>query len=158
MSTWSAKPFHFRKSDACRRFFYAPRISRMTLTHAQKFAAVFIACTLVLSYVTANVRHAHQQAVIAEKLEREESLHQSTDKLVAECAKEAQIDHDRFGIQRKVCDQGKEEHDRTQQRMDQLQAERAQNDRRWVINFVVSVLLLNGLAYAAIRINRFFNQ
>ena len=130
----------------------------MTLTHAQKLATLFLACTVVLSYVTANVRHAHQQAVITEKFEREESLHQSTDKLVAECAKEAQTDHDRFGIQRKVCDQGQDEHNRTQLRMDQLQAERAQNDRRWYINFVVSVLVLNGLAYATIRINRFFNE
>lgn len=129
----------------------------MTVTHSQKLAALFLVCTLALGYVFANVRHAQRAALIAEKFEREASLHESTDKLVAECAKEATRDHDRFGIQRKVCDEGKEEHDRTQHRMDQLQADQAQNDRRWYINWVVSVLLLNGLGYASVRIYRFFN-
>ena len=126
----------------------------MSLNHSQKFAALFLACTLAMSYIWANVRHAHREALIAEQLEREESLHESTNKLVAECVKEAQHDHDRFGIERKVCEEGKEEHDRSQQRMDQLEAERAQNDRRWYINFVVSMLLLNSLAYAGLRFYR----
>ena len=128
----------------------------MTLTHTQKLTALFLACTLALGYVFANVRHAQRAAALTEKFERETSLHESTDKLVAECAKDITHNSDRFGIQRKVCDQGKEEHDRSQQRMDQLQADLSKNDRRWYINWVVSVLLLNGLGYASVRIYRFF--
>ena len=135
-----------------RRFFYASRIWRMTLRSSHKIAILFFACSLGLGYVFANLRHAEKSAAIAEQFERVESLHESTDKLVAECKEEEKTDHDRFGIERKVCDQGQEEHDRTQRRMEKLEAAQVENDHHWYINFALAVLLINGLGYAAVRL------
>jgi hypothetical protein len=129
----------------------------MTLTHSQKLATLFLSCTLLLGYVYANVRHTQRAAAIAEQLEREASLHDSINKLLVECAKESARKSDRFGVERKVCDQGKEAHERNQQRIGQLEIDQAQNQRRWYINWLVSVLLLNGLGYVSVRMYRFFN-
>ena len=117
----------------------------MTLTHAQKFAAVFLACTLVLSYVTANVRHAHQQAVIADKLEREESLHQSTDKLLQNCGRNEQKEATSYGAGRVICDQGAQAHERTERAMADLEARKDHARTQWYQTFVMAVVVMNAL-------------
>jgi hypothetical protein len=53
----------------------------MKLTTIQKLSLAFLACTLVPAYLVANWRYEVGFANFAEKIEREEELLQSTQKL-----------------------------------------------------------------------------
>lgn len=120
----------------------------MTLTRIQKISLAFFIGTLIPAYFFANWRHAENLNVLTLQFEQEQGLHDSTDKLINNCAQIEKKENDHFSANHQICEQGQQEHELSQRLMTLLNQEKAKNDLRWYRNFVLSVLLLNFLGIA----------
>lgn len=130
----------------------------MTLTRIQKFSLAFFMCSLLPAYFFANWRHAENLSALTLRYEQEQGLHDSTDKLITQCAENEKKDNDHFSANHQICEQGLQEHELSQRLMALLNQEKANNDLRWYRNFVLSVVLLNVLGIAIYKSSQVLPQ
>ena len=119
----------------------------MKFTQVQKIGFFFFICTLLPSYLIAQWRHDDNLATLTEQLEREQTLHTSTDKLLNNCERNEKREPNAFDANHQICTQGLQEHDHTTRVMNALEAEKKRNDVRWYKSFLLSVLFFNFLGF-----------
>lgn len=130
----------------------------MTLTRLQKISLLFVISSLLPAYLIANWRHADNLNTITAQYEREQQLHLSTDKLVSNCAQNAQKENNAYDANHQICAHGLQEHELSARLMASLSQEKADNDRRWYRNFALSVALLNLMGLAAYKAAKTLTQ
>ena len=126
----------------------------MQLTRIQKIGmALFIASLLPASLI-ANWRHDAQLASLNAMFEKEQALHLSTEKLLANCEKTSTS----YDATHQICAQGSQIHERTAHTMALLTQEKASNEIKWYRNFALTVLLINLLAFFVYRIGIYLKR
>ena len=127
----------------------------MKLTTHQKISFIFFLGTLMLGYLIANWDHQTNISRINEAIEREKTLHLSTDQLLINCKKNASHTQNSYDANHQICLQGAEIHEHTSQALEALTQEKTSNDNKWVRNFFLTTALLNILGIATYRANIF---
>lgn len=117
----------------------------MTLTFKQKRALVIFLITCLPAFFIANLRYDADMATLEDAFEREEKLHQSTDRLLENCARNEEKEATSYGAGRVICDQGAQAHARTERAMAELEAHRHNARGQWYQTFVIAVLVMNAL-------------
>lgn len=117
----------------------------MKLTALQKICLVFFACTLVPAYLAANWRYEANFTALSEKLEREQELLQSTQKLLRNCEQNESKSNDHYDANHQVCTNGEQVSERTTLNIETLTQDREYLHTRWWRNFLLTVLCLNML-------------
>jgi hypothetical protein len=117
----------------------------MKLSAIQKIGMVFFACTLVPAYLVANWRYESNFSVISEKLEREEELLQSAQKLLSNCAQNESKSNDHYDANYQVCANGEQISERTTLNINTFTQERLDLHTRWWRNFLLTTFCLNML-------------
>jgi hypothetical protein len=130
----------------------------MTLTRIQKIGIVVFIVSLAPAYWIADWRHDSKLASLRETLDKEQSLHMSTDKLLVNCEKIATTSAGAYDATHQVCAQGSQIHEHTEQAMALLTQEKANNETKWYRNFALTVLLFNLLAFFLYRASVFFKR
>lgn len=126
----------------------------MKLTRIQKIGmALFIASLLPASLI-ANWRYDAQLAGLNAMFEKEQALHQSTEKLLVNCEKTATS----YDAMHQICAQGSQIHERTAHAMALLTQEKASNEIKWYRNFALTVLFINLLAFFVYRIGIYLKR
>jgi len=117
----------------------------MKLTTLPKLSLAFFACTLVPAYLVANWRYEVDFAVFSEKIEREEELLQSTQKLLSNCEQNESKSNDHYDANHQVCSNGERVRERTTLNIETLTQDQEELHSRWWRNFALVVLSLNVL-------------
>jgi hypothetical protein len=117
----------------------------MKLSTLQKLGLAFFVCTLVPAYLVANWRYEVDFSVFSEKIEREEELLQSTQKLLSNCEQNETKSNDQYDANHQVCSNGERVHERTTLNIETLTQDREELHSRWWRNFFLVVLSLNVL-------------
>jgi hypothetical protein len=130
----------------------------MTLTRIQKIGIAVFIVSLVPAYWIADWRYESKLANLTEMLEKEQSLHMSTDKLLVNCDKIAATKANPYDATHQICDQGSHIHEHTEQAMTLLTREKASNEAKWYRNFALTALLFNVLAFFLYRASVFFKR
>jgi hypothetical protein len=117
--------------------------------------AVFMT-SLAPAYWLANWRYDNKLANLNDMFEKEQTLHLSTDKLLANCDKiEATNTYD---ATHQICAQGSNMHEHTEHAMALLTQEKARNEIKWYRNFSLTVLFVNLLAFLFYRASVYLAQ
>ena len=127
----------------------------MTVTSLQKKWLLYFCFTLIPAYGVANWRHEANLSTIQEKLQREQALYLSTEKLVKNCALNAEKDNSQFDASHQICEQGIKKHQQTAQQIEALNYEKMSNDSGRYQNFSICVVILNLLGFFAFQFKRF---
>lgn len=130
----------------------------MKLTGVQQKWLLYFILTLIPSYWVADWRHEANFSTIQEKLQREEALHLSTEKLIKNCAHNAEKDSGQFDASHQICEQGTKIHAQTAQQMESLAHEKTSNDKQRYQNFTIYVVILNLLGFLFFRFRHFFQE
>lgn len=126
----------------------------MQLTRIQKIGmALFIASLLPATLIT-NWRYDAQLGSLSAMFEKEQALHQSTEKLLVNCEKIATP----YDATYQICAQGSQIHERTAYAMALLTEEKASNEIKWYRNFALTVLLINLLSFCVYRIGVYLKR
>jgi hypothetical protein len=115
----------------------------MKVTTVQKISLAFFACTLLPAYHVANWRYEVSFSVLSEKIEREDELLQSTQKLLSNCEQNESKSNDHYDANHQVCTNGERAHERTTLNIDTLTHDREQLHSRWWRNFFLVLISLN---------------
>jgi hypothetical protein len=130
----------------------------MTVTGMHKKWLIYFACTLIPAYWVANWRHETNLSAIQEKLQREEAFHLSTEKLIKNCASNANKENHPFDANYQICAQGVKIRERTAQQIEALNHEKMTNDSHWYQNFILCVSILNLLGFLAFKSRRLLEE
>jgi len=130
----------------------------MKLTRIQEIGLIFFVCTLLPSYFIAQWRHDANHITITEKLEREQSINLSADKLLTNCERNEVKDGNPYDANHRICEQGEQEHLLAERRMSVLTQENLRNDVRWYRNFFLSILIFNLLGVVGYKAALFFKR
>lgn len=117
----------------------------MTLTFQQKRGLVIVLLTCLPAYFIANLRHDANVDTLEHAFEREKDLHQSTDKLLENCARNEEKEATSYGAERVICDQGAQAHERTERAMAELASRKDHARTQWYQTFVMAVVVMNAL-------------
>jgi hypothetical protein len=128
----------------------------MTVTSLQQKWLLYFVFTLIPAYGVANWRHEANLTTIQDKLQREEALHLSTEKLIKNCALNAEKENSQFDASHQICEQGIKNHEQIAQQIEALNYEKMSNDSGRYQNFSICVVMLNLLGFLAFRFRRFF--
>lgn len=115
----------------------------MKLNALQKIALAFFVCTLVPAFFVANWRFDVNDTVLSEKIEREEELLQSAQKLLSNCQQNESKSNDHYDANHQVCSNGEQARDRATAKINTLSQDKEQLHSRWWSNFMWTVLCLN---------------
>jgi hypothetical protein len=121
----------------------------MTLTYPQKRSLVIFLITCLPAYWIANLRYDANVDTLEQAFEREKDLHQSTDKLLENCARNEEKEATPYGAERVICDQGAQAHERTERTMAELEARKHHAHSQWYQTFVIALLVMNALVALA---------
>mgnify|MGYP006963612596 CR=1 FL=1 len=130
----------------------------MTLTRLQQKWLLYFALTLVVAYGVSNWLHQTNLATIQDKLQREGDLHLSTEKLIKNCAVNAEKEDGQFDASHQICEQGMKTHAQTAQKIEALNQDKTNNDRHRYQNFAIYVGLLNLIGFLVFKSKRFFQE
>lgn len=130
----------------------------MKLTRIQKITLAFFVSSLLPAYLIANWRYEAKLANLEEVLHKEQSLHQSTDRLLSNCEKNAEHQANAYDATHQICNQGLDIHDHTDHAMTLLKEEKTANEMKWYRNFGLSVALFNLLAFVLYRANLYLTR
>lgn len=125
----------------------------MTFNRIHKIGVALFFCSLVPAFVIANWRHESHLQRIDAQIAKEHGLHQSTDKLIANCKKNADTGVTSYDANHRICEQGIQTHERTSQALEALALEKQHNDRDWYRNFFLSLIFFNFLGFVIYRVN-----
>lgn len=123
----------------------------MKLSDLQKICLVFFVCTLAPAYLFANWRYEVSFSALSEKLEREEELLQSTQKLLSNCEHNESKSNDHYDANHQVCANGEQILQRTQSNINTLTDDNHRLPSEWWRNFLLTVLCLNILGLLAYK-------
>ena len=130
----------------------------MKLTRLQTiFLACFVA-SLLPAYWLANWRYEAQLGNLNDRLEKEQALHASVDKLMNNCEKIAARPAVTYDATHQICSQGSDIHTQTQQAMDTVAHDKESNDFKWHRNFAFIVLGLNLFTFALYKANAYLKR
>ena len=130
----------------------------MTLSRIQKISIAVFIVSLAPAYWIADWRYESKLASLTEMLDKEQSLHMSTDKLLINCDKIAATKANPYEATHQICDQGSHIHEHTEQAMNLLTREKASNEAKWYRNFALTALFFNLLAFFLYRASVFFKR
>jgi hypothetical protein len=126
-------------------------VRRMKLSRLQKIGIAIFLASLLPATQLANWRSNVQLAGLNEQFEKEQMLHLSTDKLLANCQKNSDLNADAYDATHQICEQGARNHARTASAMALLTEEKNSLGAAWRRNFMLTVLLFNLLAFLLYR-------
>ena len=127
------------------------RVRRMKLSRIHKWGIAIFVASLLPATLIANWRSDVQLAGLNEQFEKEQMLHLSTDKLLANCQKNSDLNANAYDATRQICEQGASNHARTANAMALLTEEKNNLGAVWRRNFMLTVLLFNLLAFLLYR-------
>jgi hypothetical protein len=127
----------------------------MTVTSLHKKWLLYFVFTLIPAYGVTSWRHEANLTTIQDKLQREEALHLSTEKLIKNCALNAEKQNSQFDASHQICEQGIKNHEQTAQQIEALNDEKMRNDASRYQNFSICVVILNLLGFLAFKSRRF---
>ena len=130
----------------------------MMLTRIQKISIAVFIVSLAPAYWIANWRYESKLASLTDMLDKEQSLHMSTDKLLVNCDKIAATKANPYDATHQICEQGTNIHEHTEHAMALLTQEKASNATKWYRNFALTSLLFNLLAFFLYRASVFFKR
>ncbi len=126
----------------------------MQLTRIQKIGMALFIASLLPAALIANWRYNTKLDSLSAMFEKEQTLHQSTEKLLVNCEKTATS----YDATHQICAQGSQVHERTANAMALLTQEKASNEIKWYRNFALTVLLINLLAFFVYRIGVYLKR
>ena len=129
----------------------------MKLTHIQKISIAALIVSLAPAYWIASWRYDSKLASLNEMLAKQQALHLSADKLLANCEKIAAAKANPYDVTHQICSQGSHIHEHTEQTMALLTQEKVSNETEWYRNFALTALFVNLLAFILYRLSGFLN-
>jgi hypothetical protein len=130
----------------------------MTFTHIQKISLMVFIVSLLPAFWIANWRYDSKLANLNDELAKQQALHLSTDKLLANCEKIAVARANPYDATHQICDQGLHTHERTEQTKALLIEEKVSNETMWFVNFALTAVLFNFLAFIFYRMSGFLKR
>jgi len=130
----------------------------MKLRRIQKISIAVFIVSLAPAYWIANWRYDSKLASLNDMFDKEQALHLSTDKLLANCDKISATKANPYDATHQICDHGSQIHQHTEQAMTLLTREKASNEAKWFRNFALAALLFNLLAFFLYRASVFFKR
>lgn len=130
----------------------------MKLTRLQTICLACFLVSLLPAYWFANWRYEAQLGNLNDRLEKEQTLHASVDKLMSNCEKIAARPEMTYDATHQICNQGSDIHTRTQQAMDTVAHDKASNDLKWYRDFALIALGVNLFAFALYKANAYLKR
>lgn len=130
----------------------------MKLTRFQTICLACFVASLLPAYWFANWRHETQLGSLNDRLQKEQALHASVDKLMSNCETIAARQAMTYDPSHQICNQGNDIHTRTQQAMDTVEQAKARNDRKWYRDFAFIILGVNLCAFALYKANGYLKR
>ena len=130
----------------------------MKLTRVQKIRIAVFIVSLLPAYWIANWRFNSKLTTIHEMFEKQQALHQSSDKLLVNCEKIAATNVNPYDATHQICAQGSRIHEHTKLAMGLLTQEKASNETNWYRDFALTSLMINLLAFVLYRMRVFLKR
>ena len=130
----------------------------MKLTRLQAICLACLIVSLLTAYWFANWRYESQLTNLNDRLEKEQALHASVDKLMSNCEMIAARQAMTYDPSHQICNQGSDIHTRTQQAMDTVAHDKASNDLKWYRDFAFIALGVNLFAFALYKANAYLKR
>ena len=130
----------------------------MKLSSTQWVAISFFVMSLLPAYLVANWQYEKKLTTVNAALEREQSIHESTDKLIKNCENLNQETGTAYGPNYTICKQGREIHEHTELAEDTLTAEREDlKFSMWLI-FLAMTTGMNLMGYTLYKGAQYLNS
>ncbi len=130
----------------------------MKFTRIQKITIAVFIVSLLPAYWIANWRFDSKLTTLHEMFEKQQALHLSADKLLANCEKIAAAKANPYDATHQICTQGSHIHEHSERAMALLTQEKASNETEWYRNFALTALLFNLLAFVLYRMSVFLKR
>lgn len=130
----------------------------MKLTRLRIICLACLVISLLPAYWFANWRYEAQLGSLNDRLEKEQALHSSADKLMSNCETIAARQPMTYDPTHQICNQGSDIHTRTEQAMTTLAQDKASNDLKWYRDFAFVILGMNLLAFALYQANAYLKR
>ena len=130
----------------------------MKFTRMQKIRIAVFIVSLLPAYWIANWRFDSKLTTLHEMFEKQQALHLSADKLLANCEKIAAAKANPYDATHQICAQGSHIHENSERAMALLTQEKASNEIKWYRNFALTVLFINLLAFFVYRIGVYLKR
>lgn len=119
----------------------------MKLSTTQWLWISFFVASVLPAYLISNWQYEKKLSAINAILEREQSIHASTDKLIKNCEELNQANPSTYGPNQTICKQGRELHERTDLAKEKLNMEKAQLQVSAWISFFTLLAGINLVGY-----------
>lgn len=130
----------------------------MKFTRMQKIRIAVFIVSLLPAYWIANWRFDSKLTTLHEMFEKQQALHLSANKLLANCEKIAAAKANPYDATHQICAQGSHIHEHSERAMALLTQEKASNETEWYRNFALTALLFNVLAFVLYRMSIFLKR
>lgn len=130
----------------------------MNLSSRQKLWIFFFACSLLPAYWFANWRYETKFTSITTTIEREQSLHASTDKLLSNCQKISAGNAASYEATDLICKLGQDTHEHTFNAIENLTAEKNSLNIFFMLNFLSFAAGLNLIGVLLYQANNYLKS
>ncbi len=130
----------------------------MNLSSRQKKWIIFFVCSLLPAYWFSNWRYETKFASITSTIEREQSLHTSTDKLLSNCKKISAGNAAAYEATDRICKLGQETHEHTFSTIENLKAEIGNLKIFFMVNFLALAAGLNLIGVLLYQANNYLKS
>jgi hypothetical protein len=128
------------------------------LSNTQWLGFCFFVGSLLPAYLIADWQYEKKLTMINSVLEREQSIHESTDKLVRNCEDLNQQTASSYGPNHTICKQGREMHERTDLVKTQLSLEKEHLQVAFWLSFLAVVASINFIGYVLYKGKQHLNS
>lgn len=130
----------------------------MKLSSSQWLALTLLLGSLPPAYLVADWQYEKKLVNINAELKREQSIHESTDKLIKNCEDLNQETATSYGPNHTICKQGREMHERTDRAKTNLTIEKEYFKISFWISFLAVVIGINLTGYILYKGKKHLNS